>query len=363
MRRTRSSATSRPPGARSSAASRSIPGAWRRPAQRSPTSRRRAGQRRMVKARGSSCVVELVPGERRRRAGVVAGARAVGAGQRLADARSAGSRCRPSSDRACLTVRSTVAASGCWSATNDATSWQNSIRRLERACRGAAAGRCAGRARPRSSASPAMPSASSSSRTQRATSRTRENGASSIGSRSMAAKSISLRRLRAREPRVLRDDRQLDHVEQRRQAAADEAGRDVVVDGIALARTPRGTVVGRAVLVEGVPVDAVGQALHDQRPIAHHRQQERRDLEVVAEQIALGEPQLGPQRLVQIPELERAAVRAAPACRCPRNQRLERGEICAGFARQLGIGRRRRRAAASARRPGVTALGRAGTTA
>ncbi len=38
---------------------------------------------------------------------------------------------------------------------------------------------------------PGIPSASSSSRTQRATSRTREKGASAIGSRSMAAKSIS----------------------------------------------------------------------------------------------------------------------------------------------------------------------------
>ena len=116
----------------------------------------------------------------------------------------------------------------------------------------------------------------SSSRTQRATSRTRENGAPSIGSRSMAAKSASSRRLRAREPRILRDDGELDHVEQRRAAAAHDPGwrrrRPGTACGARRAARRRARGAGRT-----RALDPVGQAPHHQRAIADHRQDAERD--------------------------------------------------------------------------------------
>jgi hypothetical protein len=50
----------------------------------------------------------------------------------------------------------------------------------------------------------------------------------------------------------------------------------------------------------GTPGDAVRKALHDERPIGHRRQNERRDLRVVAEEIAFRQLLLRPEDLVQI---------------------------------------------------------------
>ena len=107
--------------------------------------------------------------------------------------------------------------------------------------------------------SPSTPSASSSSRTQRATSRTRENGAPVHRIQIDRGEVHLVRRLRAREPGVLRDHRELGHVEQRRQVAADEPRRDVVARD-ALARARRAGRLGRAVLVEGGPSMPSGSA-------------------------------------------------------------------------------------------------------
>ena len=180
--------------------------------------RRRGGDREVLRIHAR---VHLLPRQRRRDAGEVAGARAVGGRQRLAEDvlqvvdvdRAARPRARP-----CARP----------SPPSDAASPPPSRRSGRRACPirttcpAAAECRCAGRSSPTSSGQPGTFSASSSSCTQRATSSTRENGVSSSGSRSMRHVVGVERRLHAREPRVLRDRGDLRHVEQRDQRSADE---------------------------------------------------------------------------------------------------------------------------------------------
>ncbi len=62
-------------------------------------------------------------------------------------------------------------------------------------------------------------------------------------------------------------------------------------------------------LVERLTIDAVGKALHHQRPLVDDRQDQRRDARVVADQIALGELRPRPEDLLQIGDVERVAVR------------------------------------------------------
>ena len=102
-----------------------------------------------------------------------------------------------------------------------------------------------------------------------------------------------VRRLRAREPRVLGNGGELRHLEQRLQRSTDE-----------LRLAP----LGDLVLVERLTADTVGEALHHQWAIGDTGQDERRDLDVVAKQIAFGDPQIFPERLCQVGHLDAVAV-------------------------------------------------------
>src|SRR3990172_3568274 len=62
-------------------------------------------------------------------------------------------------------------------------------------------------------------------------------------------------------------------------------------------------------LVERLLADAVGESLHDERAIVHGRQDERRRLHVVAEQIALREAEVRPEHLGQIGDAQGVAIR------------------------------------------------------
>ena len=143
---------------------------------------------------------------------------------------------------------------------------------------------------------PTAPTFASSSRSQRATSSTVSNEVPGIGSRSKATWSGAMQRLHAREPGVLRDGRQLRHVEQRLERPADRAARHVVVRQHLDTDAGR-HLVGRAMLVERLAAHAVRIPLHHQGPIRHDRQDERRDLHVVAHQVAFGEA-LGGQNIL-----------------------------------------------------------------
>ena len=55
-------------------------------------------------------------------------------------------------------------------------------------------------------------------------------------------------------------------------------------------------------------VDAVGKALHDERTIGDDRQDERRDGRVVAQQVALGQLELRPERLGEVGDPDSAAI-------------------------------------------------------
>ena len=64
-----------------------------------------------------------------------------------------------------------------------------------------------------------------------------------------------------------------------------------------------------AMLVERLGGDAVRKALHHERAVGHRRQDVRRDLRVVAEQIAFGQLLLRPEHLVQVGHREPLAAR------------------------------------------------------
>ena len=68
-------------------------------------------------------------------------------------------------------------------------------------------------------------------------------------------------------------------------------------------------VAGRALHVEELPGGPVGIPLHHLRAVAHVRDQERRDVGVVLEQVALRDAELGPERLAQVREGDVLAVR------------------------------------------------------
>jgi len=77
--------------------------------------------------------------------------------------------------------------------------------------------------------------------------------------------------------------------------------------GGALDAHARRAPVRSAVLVERLCVDAVGVALHHQRTIGDDREEVRRDADVVAEQVALGQLQRGPEDLAEVRHLEPVA--------------------------------------------------------
>ena len=117
-----------------------------------------------------------------------------------------------------------------------------------------------------------------------------------------------------RKPRVHRDRRELRHVEQRLQRSADQPRRHVVVRQRLDAHARRHR-LRRAMLIEGRPVDAVRQPLHHERPVVDDRKNERRDLRVEANQVALGLLDLRPEDLVEVGDLERVAVGQLESCR------------------------------------------------
>ena len=106
----------------------------------------------------------------------------------------------------------------------------------------------------------------------------------------------------ARKPRVLRDRRDLRHVQERRQRSADQPiARALFADRLDLVRQDfapdaRRRRIRMALLIERRLVDAVRKPLHDHRPIGDGRQQQRRHLHVVAEQLAFGDAQLRARR-------------------------------------------------------------------
>ena len=103
----------------------------------------------------------------------------------------------------------------------------------------------------------------------------------------MATWSMNSARLHAREPGILRDRSELRRVEQRHQRAADQvrarlgSGRDT------LDAHARRHLVRRAMLIEGLAGDAVRKALHHERPVGKHGQDQRRDAHVMTKQVAL----------------------------------------------------------------------------
>src|SRR5690606_31627988 len=66
--------------------------------------------------------------------------------------------------------------------------------------------------------------------------------------------------------------------------------------------------IRRAMLVERLARDAVRIALHHERAVLDDRQDERRDLHVVPQEIALGQTLRGPEDLLQVADVERVAV-------------------------------------------------------
>ena len=109
----------------------------------------------------------------------------------------------------------------------------------------------------------------------------------------------------ARVPRVQVDAAEVDDPEQRRQVLdhreIDHAAR-AVRDRAGL--DPLGPRRRRALHEERLAGGAVGIALHHHRPIDQVRQQHRRDVGVVLQQVALGEAELGPERLVEVGQLD-----------------------------------------------------------
>ena len=80
------------------------------------------------------------------------------------------------------------------------------------------------------------------------------------------------------------------------------AGRDLDARG----RDPVGHVLRRVLLEERLAGRAVGVAAHRERPVLQVRHEHRRDRAVVREQVALRDPLVRPEDLVEVRELERA---------------------------------------------------------
>ncbi len=76
--------------------------------------------------------------------------------------------------------------------------------------------------------------------------------------------------------------------------------------------------VGGTVLIERLCRDPVGEPFHHQRTVRNHRENCGRHADVVAEEIALGQLQPGPEHFVKVGDGEGVAVgqcqRAVPAC-------------------------------------------------
>ncbi len=117
-------------------------------------------------------------------------------------------------------------------------------------------------------------------------------------------------------------------------------------------------------LIERLMIDAVGQALHHQRPVGDDRKNQRRDARVVPKQVALGSLALGPEHLVQVGDFERVAVGQLEPAVLPRllelvqlidRARRRRGSVTLGGSRPPATASRRclRRRARHCSAPGL----------
>ena len=115
---------------------------------------------------------------------------------------------------------------------------------------------------------------------------------------------------------------------------------------------------GRVLLEEVLALPAVGVALHRERPVAQVRHEDGRDVAVEREQVALGDPLVRPERLVEVRQLQHRAPRggsrtaSARARRPPRRpayRRAGRGTPARAAGRRASTRRTRSRPRASAR--------------
>ena len=171
-----------------------------------------------------------------------------------------------------------------------------------------------------SSGSRSRPSASSASLTSSATSIT--SGEADVGRR-VEVEEDEVRPLGPVDPRVPRvhvDAAHVHHPEQR-ELVVDE--RDAIVRCCAAPSrvdTRSGTVGIQSGMCDGasfwknaLPAIAVGVAAHRERPVAEVRHEHGRDRAVVREQVALRDPFLGPEDLVEVRELDLAGAPCSAA--------------------------------------------------
>ena len=129
----------------------------------------------------------------------------------------------------------------------------------------------------------------------------------------------------ARVPRVHVDAAHVHHPEQRVLVVHDRRldpllasrGDSRVETCTRNARDPLRHVRRRVLLEERLAVRAVGIAAHRERPVAQVRHEHRRDRAVVVDQVALRDPLVGPEDLVEVRELDAALGSARPgSSRC-----------------------------------------------
>jgi hypothetical protein len=107
---------------------------------------------------------------------------------------------------------------------------------------------------------------------------------------------------------VQRDRPELHEVEQRRQVAADEARRGDPGLRLDLRHPYTLRILGRVLLEERRPVDSFRVALEGERPVGEDWEKHRRDLRVVAHDVALRDAVTREVRLVEAGDLKRPAV-------------------------------------------------------
>src|SRR5262249_808790 len=105
-------------------------------------------------------------------------------------------------------------------------------------------------------------------------------------------------RVHTREPRVLRDCSELGHVEQRHQVAADQLSPALRHRDVFESYTVG--YVSCAVLIKRFRVDAVRVSLHHQWAVGNGGKDVRRDLHVVAKQVAFRQLLARPEDLVKV---------------------------------------------------------------
>src|SRR5262245_52889971 len=113
-----------------------------------------------------------------------------------------------------------------------------------------------------------------------------------------------LRHLHARKPGILRDGAKLRGVKKRRKPAADEMWPYLRARIHAFHPDSAGYLVGRAMLIKRCAGDAIRIALHDQRAVFEHWQDERRNPYVMAKEVAFRQLQLRPEQFAEVGDLQ-----------------------------------------------------------